>query len=365
MTGALGSHNPKETLWRGDYDRILAALETGNCVLQGDSKIGKTAALRAVATKRDKVLFLPLKLAGTSPEHFALDVASMLLAQNDWEHYANYRGIGNLLRHGTKQPPGLAAAIHTIDNELQKIKPDQRLLVETALSVPGILSQKKITVIIDDADSMLALANYGALKDPFSCIKQQPNVTWLLSTTLPLPIKGFQHIVLSPFSFTEIKELLSPYSLDDASLSQLHKYTIGMPSLGISFAKGYDQKRSVKRHYIHQLLSPSSDLHQYAKEELTSLLGNARGATLLEVVLRILAEHGPLTLSDIARKLYRPAPVTQSILLRLLEVGLIQRDGRLYSIKSGILRDFILLDVLGFSGQAITTQLLRPAEGRV
>ncbi len=365
MQGPLKRYNPKDQLWRNDYDRILSTLNTQNTLVIGDPGLGKTTAISAISTKLTSSLVLPLRLAGMSPEHFALDVASIVLCQasgKEWNSYPEFRGINNLLRHATLFSETTQQALHTIDNELQKIKPNQKLLVQTALSLPSLINEKQITVLVDDAQRLLELTNYEALKDPFSCL-ETAKTRWLLASDRPLPVKGFATTPLSSFSLDELKKVL--HAVDDSTLTQIHSYVKGIPSLAQSLAESYDGKRSIKRHYIHQLLQKNTPLNRYATEQLNGLLNQARGATLLEAVLRILSEHGALTLSDLSRRLYRAAPVTKSILLRLLEVGLIQQDGRLFSFRSSILRDYVLLSVLGLTNQEITTTLLNQAEGRL
>lgn len=363
MNKPLIGYNPKEMLWRTEYDRILSSL-TQNTLIYGGSQSGKTTTLAAISTKLEQFILLPLRYVGVTPEHFALDIVSIILCQlkDNWNNYTNYRGITNILKHISLLPPQAQQAVHTIDNELQKIKPNQKLLIESALSIPSLLNIP--TVIVDDAQRILELSHYETLKEPFSILSMF-STRWLLAFEQPITIKGFTPIPLPPFTLEETKKILDNYSLDQSVVTQIHQYSRGIPTLSLALASTYDNKRSVKRHYTHQLLHEKSALNQYAHSYLTSLLNQARGATLLEVVLRILAENGSLTLSEIGRKLFRPAPVTQSILLRLLEVGLIQKDGRLFSITSPILHDYILLNVLGLLGQDITTAVLNEAEGRL
>ena len=73
----------------------------------------------------------------------------------------------------------------------------------------------------------------------------------------------------------------------------------------------------------------------------------ARGQTLLKTILKVVANE-ELRLSEIAKKIYRSAPVTKSILERLMEVDVIYKKDNKFYFSDNVLRIWLKLTSQGY-----------------
>ena len=82
-------------------------------------------------------------------------------------------------------------------------------------------------------------------------------------------------------------------------------------------------------------------MHDSCAITLSDALSRARGQTLLKSVVVAVASRQQSRLTEIAKLIYRSAPVTKSLLERLLSVGLILKQGNMFSIADPVLRLYI------------------------
>ncbi|RMF06555.1 hypothetical protein D6764_01960, partial [Candidatus Woesearchaeota archaeon] len=73
-------------------------------------------------------------------------------------------------------------------------------------------------------------------------------------------------------------------------------------------------------------LNPDSATFQFFSAWVNDALSKARGATLQKAILQVIAKNGSLRLSEIARQIYRPAPVTKAMLERLMLTDIIVKE---------------------------------------
>jgi hypothetical protein len=73
----------------------------------------------------------------------------------------------------------------------------------------------------------------------------------------------------------------------------------------------------------------------------------ARGQTLLKAILKIVANE-ELRLTDIAKKVYRSAPVTKSVLERMVQADLIVKKGNKFVFSDPVLGLWVKLTSLGY-----------------
>jgi len=91
------------------------------------------------------------------------------------------------------------------------------------------------------------------------------------------------------------------------------------------------------------LLAPDGRLTARCRESYELRLQHARGYGALKAILAVLADHEPLTLTEIARHLQRTPGSTKDYLSWLEDVDLIAAAGKRYSIEDPLLRVYIRL----------------------
>ena len=69
---------------------------------------------------------------------------------------------------------------------------------------------------------------------------------------------------------------------------------------------------------------------------------------LSKIILKVIASENELRLSDIARKIYRSAPVTKSLLERLISADIIYKKDNRFFFHDPILRAWMRLTAMGY-----------------
>ena len=67
-------------------------------------------------------------------------------------------------------------------------------------------------------------------------------------------------------------------------------------------------------------------------------LNRARGESLLKIILKAVSQNTPQRLTEISRLIYRSAPVTKSLLERLIEVDLLVKSGNTFDFANPVLK---------------------------
>jgi len=127
---------------------------------------GKTLILKSYA-KQKKAAYIDLSRISISPENFAVEYVGSILhsvSEAPAESFNDHLDIDFLTRQ--KLSNDASDIIKKIENELQKIKPDQALLLKLAFSFPVALSKdKKFIILLDEFQELLALNNYAQVDD--------------------------------------------------------------------------------------------------------------------------------------------------------------------------------------------------------
>ncbi|MFC1723934.1 hypothetical protein ACFL0V_07390, partial [Nanoarchaeota archaeon] len=183
-------------------------LQSKNSCITAPAGFGKKAILKELIEKEKTLtsFYFDLSRASISPESFAVEfIANICNTSAD---------IKTLL--DLKLNTGAKEIIKTIDNELQKIKPDQKLLIEQTLKFPEQYSthlKKKILIILDNFQDFSLLNNYAQVKKAtqiFSDTIRSQSVRYILSTSRPDKVidSEFACITIEPLSKEESSDMI-------------------------------------------------------------------------------------------------------------------------------------------------------------
>ena len=132
-------------------DNILKLLEAKkNIALAGETGIGKTTLLKEhfrKALKNNSLfpVFIELDKLSLVPEKFSIEFIGNIcfwFLKSELKDYKSFLDIQYLKEISAKLKSREAEKlINIVENELQKIKPDQKLLVKTAFDFPEALAK--------------------------------------------------------------------------------------------------------------------------------------------------------------------------------------------------------------------------------
>ncbi len=347
------------------FSESLDSLSSGvekNIAVVGSRGLGKSLLLRhlcsTVSRHEDFIpVFVSLKRTSISPENLSVAFAGDVLFAHSREPMSEYKAFMNLsFQKSYCEKNRLRTTLEKVlvlENELQKIRPDQKLLLRTAFSLPSALAQEvnnKCVVFLDDFDELLGLNNFGQIKNVFSVISfTQKNVSFVASMQSELNV-GFGLYVLEAFSRQEASLLvrkLIPH-IDSKPEADIYLRSKGLPWLVSSLAHAFASapEKKVDAIFLRELLCTRSPTCLFLQNSYEAALARARGETLLRTVMNVLAGHDALRLSEVARLIYRSAPVTKVILERLAAVGLVVRKEKRFAVANGIIATWLRLQHL-------------------
>jgi len=301
---------------REEYITFLDS-HTHACLSGAEGK-GKSTLLKSYAQHlKESNSFIDFARLGMSPDQFSIDYIGSLISSSDRVRHSDIDFLKTLDVKGKEIIAEVAA-------ELEKKKPSNEKLVTLAFSFPQAFGTK--VVCIDNFEEILSLNNYKEISNIISLFFQQlpekVKLTIGKPLSLPIPCKKVEN-----FSLSEAKKISS---------EEIYQATDGYPAALSFFDKDADRDK-----YEDALSHEEHPLYQYLFRVVEKKLSDARGASLLKVVLKILSFHSQLPLSELAEKINRSAPVTKSLLERLIEVGLVKREGKTFSIAEKSLHDFL------------------------
>jgi hypothetical protein len=354
---------------RNSYlDKLEKAISKDKVIaLIAPSGFGRTSLLKQFA-KKSGSFYIDLKKMGISPESFAVDMISTVcflsLAKRPSE-LPDYQSIEKLKQ--LKLGKACAKILSAVENELQKIKPDQELLLKSAfmfLEEFAEESGKKLTIILNSCNELLKLNNFSQVKDAFGLffdsIERNKSCSFILSSSnvnnMRNILKKFTPEVLemSSFSLSETKELFGKIAgkADERIMKDVHELSAGIPLIIGSIAKRYVKEKAdqtqknialVRYILISELATTSSPAYFYCSRLLAESLNRARGEALLKTILKAVSQNRPLRLTEIARLIYRSGPVTKSLIERLIEVDLIKKEGSTLDFANPVLKQWCRL----------------------
>jgi len=317
---------------RKHYIELLSSRR--NILLIGSYKIGKTSLLKEFLEKNKGIVYVDFSKISINPENFAVEFICKIAKQESLEKLYEKKSLFK------------GDFIEKINNELQKIKPDQKLLIEWAFSFADSL---KTDLLIDNFDEFLGLNNYEQIKDIMSLFFsfKLPNVRFVLTSSSDLEkiFSGHNFLVekIKNFDKKETKELVVKIvgKVSDKVIKDIFELSNGYPYYVYSICLRYKKIKDVKKAYSEDIFSEDGLIYNACKFEFFNSLSKARGKTLLKTILKVLSENNNLRLNEISKKIYRSSPVTQSLLLRLISVELIVKSDGRYTFANPVLKEWV------------------------
>lgn len=382
-----------------DRDDILAALHRNaeliqqgkgvNLALVGQRRIGKTMIAQRFADglyeRHSPLVPIYFNVARNLfvPSVFALRLLASIgrsFIEADGRQVKQLSGVINttelLAIVNQTREETIVSAAQQVAREMEKDRPDERLLLETTLSCleqTSLHTGKKPLVILDEFHSFTQLDNFPRIRDTLGVVgpilSRQIEVGYIVassntsmvkrtmqSATSPL-FDQFQVVHVPPFDQAATAEFcrksLPDHLPTQETIARLFKFTSGHPfylNCLTTAMRWLDRDETggdiLDRAIYKDMLTREGRIYQYCQYRMETALAEARGKTTLRSVLLVLAEEGRQTLSQIAAQLKRTPGEVRSYLKRLADFDLIGRDGHRYYITDPIIVLWIKFTIL-------------------
>jgi len=359
----------EEWVRRGYYldllDRNTSSLKKDagkNIALLGSRKSGKTSIVKEhIKNAKDVVpVYIDLEKLSLNPENFSVEFIGNIIfhfLKKPLKDYKKFLSLENLLKAGNEIGKNSFSLIKAVENELLKIKPDQKLLVESAFKFADVLgkeSNKKILIVLDNFENLLDLNNFSQIKDVLAIVNfEAENVSYIATSSaikesLAL-LKTFECYEIKNLDKKESTELAKAIigNAEQKTLDDIYALSRGHPFITTLISKKYKETKDVKKAFLIELLQKNNYIYNFCNDSLNYYYSRARGQTLLKAILRVIANE-ELRLSEIARRIYRSAPVTKSILERLMQVDIIYKKENKFYFSDNVLRLWLKLTSQGY-----------------
>ena len=334
-----------------------------NIALLGSRKSGKTSIVKEhIKNVKDIVpVYIDLEKISLNPENFSVEFIGNVVfhfLKKPLKEYKKFLLLEHLLKiENELKSKNAFSLIKTVENELLKIKPNQRLLVESAFKFPETLGKErnnKFLIVLDNFENLLDLNNFSQIKDVLSIINfRAENISYIATSSSIKQslhsLKNFECYEIKNLEKNEAFELIESIigKVDKGVSDEIFALSNGHPFITILLSKKYNEIKDVKKAFLIELLQKDNSIYDYCSESLDYYYNRARGQTLLKTILKIVA-NDELRLTEIAKKIYRSAPVTKSILERLMEVDIIYKKDNKFYFADNVLRLWIKLISHGY-----------------
>jgi len=391
---------------------LLAQGVRKHLAFSGFRRIGKTVILkeflrRDLAEERDDpvaVAYLDLPRLAFTPEAFATQYIGSIL------YWLLERGEGKIEPYldptfqltavGRWSNRALSEHLYTFNQELQKEKPNQHLLLEMAFNWPETWAQAldhHVVLILDEFPEILALNNYPQIESVVALfravLQSQSRVCYVVAGSM---ISLMERIFLrsdSPLFVHFQLETVGPFGRDDSYdlarkrlatvdptvpsevLAAIYQVTRGHPFYIYATTMRMIEMASllhkplspqtVQEAFVLETLGTTGRIYNLCRYVLEDSLQRARGETMPQAVLQVLArETEGLTLTRLARALKRPTGAIRQVLNWLMEVDLVQqRADKTYVFRDPVLQLWVAyyyagLELTGMPRQKVLDQLV-------
>ncbi len=332
--------------------QLERAIRSGqSSTLLGGRKSGKSFLARGIARRLSPdLLVIPIDLErmALTPENFSVEfmcaAARLGLPKKMGAH--SFLDLPSLLSLQKEMGADAFSILSAVDNELQKIKPNQLQVIRLAFQFASALAlslKKKAAVIVDNAEHILDFNNFPQIKDIFSCIPlADKSITFLFASSASTQMRkqaGLEHFSIPPLEEHEIEALVRKQFLgvEKNALKEIVRLCGGNPLIAEILGKRMANAKSPAHAFAIELLAKEGVLHRFAEDSFRYYYSQARGQTLITLLLRVVARQ-ELRLSEIARKIYRSAPIAKSMLERLIAVDAIEKRGKTFFVTDPVLR---------------------------
>ena len=360
----------KEVFVRRDYyldllDKNTNSFKKGdgkNIALLSSRKSGKTSIVKEhLKNVKDVVpVYIDLEKISLNPENFSVEFIGNVIfsfSRKGLHDYKKLLLLENLLRAENElKSKNAFSLIKVIENELLKIKPNQKLLVESAFKFAQELGKdnnKKFLIALDNFENLLDLNNFSQIKDVLSTIDfDAQNVSYIATSSAIkqslTSLKKFECYEIKNLDKSEaIKLIESIIGENKKSSEEIFALSKGHPLITTLISKKYNETKDVKKAFLVELLQKNNPIHSYCNDALSYYYNRARGQTLLKTILRVIANE-ELRLSEIAKKIYRSAPVTKSVIERLIDVDIIYKKDNKFYFSDSVLGIWLKLTSQGY-----------------
>lgn len=321
-------------------------------------------------------VYLDLQRLGLAPESFAIEYIGTAL------YWFLERGEGRADDY-TRLPVLLRAAsaldnarvldmVLELDADLRQQPIPQRRLLELAFSFPETLARElgvRFLICIDEFQDLSLLSNFPQVGDALdifrSVLQTQSAVAYVAAGSAISLMEGIFHRARSPlfvhfrtervgpFGRAESEELarkaLVGEDLPPAAAQTLYEWTRGHPFYIYAVAERMRElillagrvvdSQLVREAFVLETLSSAGRIYNLCRYVIEESMGQARGQALLRLLLQVLAEaESPLTLTEVARRLRRPAGATRALLNRLSAVDLVVQTDGTYDLPDPVLK---------------------------
>jgi hypothetical protein len=316
--------------------RLIASLEAGRIpVVLGPCAAGRTSLLLRLWHElgSERAQYLDFAAAATTPERGILAI----------------RSVSPLVTRGSSAEPALdspRAAFNALVSALDETSTadggpvtfliDEALDVRTFESFPGLRHVQREMV-----ERLAASPNRFALASRFT------TRTHRLLRDAPA---RFEVIHVPPLDVSEVQAVgrlfnESHLAESTAVAAPVLALTAGRAGYVTLLAEALTSMGPAIDPIVSlaALMAPTGRLAARCRESYELRLQRARGYGALKAILGILAEHEPITLTEIARHLHRTPGSTKDYLSWLEDVDLITSQRKRYSIEDPLLRLYIRL----------------------
>jgi hypothetical protein len=328
---------------------------------------GRESLLKNSVAKGN-AFYLDLRKLSLSPENFAVEFVSNVCFFNlakDHSELRDYQQLSDLRK--MKVGKRCIEKLDIIDNELQKIKPDQSLLLRSAISFAEDLAveqDKRSFIALNNFEEILKFNNFSQISDSvglfFSAIAHNKKCSFVLSSPAIFQMKrllekyDIDTIEVAPLTVDETRELFTRIAgkADDRIIKEVHAQSAGIPVVISSIASRFKEEKTadvqknislIRYILVSELATKSSLPYFYCKKLFTESLNRARGESLLRNIVKVMASNTPLRLTEIAHRIYRSGPVTKSLLERLIEVDLVVKHDKVFDFANPVLKEWCRL----------------------
>ena len=295
---------------------------------------------------------------------------------------------------------GLSNYLYSFNQELQKEKPNQHLLLEMAFNWPETWAQaldRHVLLILDEFPEILLLNNYPQIESVVALfravLQSQSRVCYVVAGSMlslmeriflradsPLFVH-FQLETVGPFgredSHALARQRLAPVepAVSPEVLAAVYQVTRGHPFYiyattmrvveMVSLLHRPLNPQTVHEAFVLETVGTTGRVYNLCRYVLEDSLPRARGETMPQAVLQVLArETEGLTLTRLARALKRPTGAIRQVLNWLMEVDLVlQRADKTYVFRDPVLQLWVAyyyagLELTGMPRQKVLDQLV-------
>ncbi|MBS3100907.1 hypothetical protein J4204_02140 [Candidatus Woesearchaeota archaeon] len=360
----------KEAFVRRDYylnllDKSTDSFKKGSAksiALLGLRKSGKTLLVKEhLKNAKDVVpVYIDLGKISLNPENFSVEFIGNIIfhfLRKPLKEYKKFLILENLLRIEEElKSKNAFSLVKNVENELLKIKPNQKLLVESAFRFAeawGKEANKKFLIALDNFENLLDLNNFAQIKDVISIIDfEARNVSYIAASSAikqVLALKKFECYEIKNLEKNEAAELIKSIveKAEQKTIDEIFALSNGHPFVTMLISKKYNEVKDAKKSFLIELLQKNNSIYNYCNDSFNYYYNRARGQTLLKTILKVIANE-ELRLSEIARRIYRSAPVTKSIIERLMEVDVIYKKDNKFYFADNVLKLWLKLTSQGY-----------------